>query len=712
MPGTHRGWRRPLAIVLCLTAAVPCAARSEERETKAEAASAIFGKVVDGRGAPIGGVRIQVYRYRPSQSRRWGRWEDDRRTVTSSASGAYRFDGLPAEFFMIVAEKPEFAPARCGERLEADKTLERNIVLKPPASPVIQLRDEMGRPAVGATVRQLTVRGPNGDCRLPHMWLKSLGLAIAASNEAGDLTLPPLPTGDTVKVTIDHPRLAPVEIENIHVASGASVQATMKPGVVVTLRFIPEMPDDRIASAVIDLRHEPFNNASTIVNDELEIDAAGVARLAIEPGDYHFLLLQHEDFYLTPCYSANQFRKEWLRIEPGRNDDLRFEVRRKATARGRVIDATTGKPLADMSIMGELADLEPGGKADLRRDKWNFAGWGETNAQGEYTISLAPGSARVSFEGGRFIAEHDHLEFTVAPDGSTVIPEIRARPLPKISGVVQNADGTPAARAVVRLRGRGCTGVQPVLTDETGRFELQPDWIPQDPESGERVVTQSLVAFDPYRPLAARTPVRLDRPEPALLTLEAHEPDWPLYQFPDEMGDWQRGIVPPDVAEKDAAVSLRGRPPPEIDADAWLNTQDQPLRLADLRGKFVLLDFWFTGCGPCHHDFASVKLVHELYKDRGVIVIGIHNNSSRPEAVRQHVAEIKLPFPVAVDRQAGTTVSRFERHGIPDGYPNYVLIGPDGNVLLDDRTIPHPALRNYKLEIIRQHVLAAGARAN
>jgi hypothetical protein len=44
-------------------------------------------------------------------------------------------------------------------------------------------------------------------------------------------------------------------------------------------------------------------------------------------------------------------------------------------------------------------------------------------------------------------------------------------------------------------------------------------------------------------------------------------------------------------------------------------------------------------------------------------------------------------------------------HGIPDGYPNYVLISPEGKVLPDDRTIQHPSLRIYKLEIIRKLLL-------
>ena len=205
----------------------------------------------------------------------------------------------------------------------------------------------------------------------------------------------------------------------------------------------------------------------------------------------------------------------------------------------------------------------------------------------------------------------------------------------------------------------------------------------------------------------ARATARIVKSESVLLKLESHEPDWPVSAFSHFLSDWERGIVEPDRAAKLAAISLRGRPAPEIDATRWLNTDGQPLRLADLKGKLVLLDFWHTHCGPCHVDFPSVKLVHELYKDHGVVVIGVHSNATTPDEAQAHVEKIKLPFPVAIDFPDGRTVARFEPHGIPDGFPCYVLISREGKVLHDGRTIPLPSLRGYMLEIIRKHLLEA-----
>jgi thiol-disulfide isomerase/thioredoxin len=605
---------------------------------------------------------------------------------------------------MVSVENAAFARALRTVSIEDNQPEPVDIVMKPPVMLVIYVEDQFGKPVVGAQIREFTQRGVNGKLRLLQLWLGSLGITITSSDDAGRLQLPQLPSGDVVKVIIDHPRLAPIRTDEITVAPGATAKATMRPGVAVTLRVPVDGPTARITGAMVDLRHLD-DSPSTYWYYEAKFDSTGTARLTVEPGDYSWLLLQHEDYFLTPAYSANYARKTWLRIEPGRNQNLHFDVRRKVSARGRVVDAETGKPLRDMSVMGELARGTLQGWDDPP-DEWSFAGWGESDEQGEYKIELAAGSARVSFHGSERLPEHDHYEISVAADGSTVIPDIRVRPLPKIMGIVQNPDGSPAVRAVVRLRGKYMTGLPPVLTNYAGRFELQPDSIPLEEETGKRKYVQSVAAFDPYRPLAARTEVRLGNPENVVLKLALHDPDWLLSAFSAELTEWQRGIASPDKAAEYASISLRDRPAPELDAALWLNTEGQTLRLADLRGKFVLLDFWFIGCGPCHYDFPSVKLVHELYKDQGVVVIGVHNSSSSPEAVRAHVAKIGLPFPVAVDHADGRTVARFEPHGIPNGYPDYVLISPEGKVLFDDRTIPHPSLRSYKLEIIRQLLLA------
>lgn len=699
-----RGRRPSLGLLFALFGSLAFVDRPGYAADRPSERAAISGKVMDGSARPVAGARIALFRTDLVGSH-WGGYRAVGKGVESDAAGKYRIDGLEDGYYMISVESEGFARALHSANIESHKSQLVDISLRSPVSVVIHVADRDGKPVAGARLRELTTRGVNGQNRMRQLWLKTLGIPRPTSDEKGELRLPPLPAGEMVKATIEHPRLAPVEAQEIAVAPGASTRVTMQPGVALTLHATTDPASSRITSAITDIRHEPWDGASTVIDYEVEFDAKGVGRLAVAPGDYSWFLLWHPDYYITPVYSANHFKKTWLRIEPGRNQHLHLDVRRKVKAHGQVVAAETEKPIAGMSIMGELANGTLKGWDDRPPEPWSFAGWGETNAQGQYTIDLAPGKARLTFHGEKYISEQEEYEVSVAPDGSTVLPDIRVRPLPKVEGVVQNPDGTPAARAVVRLRGVSMRGLQPVLTDAAGRFVIQPEYMPTDPATGRRAPAQQIAAFDPYRPLAARAEVGLDHPSKVVLKLESHEPGWLLSDAFGDLTEWERGIVAPENAAKEKAITLRGLTPPELDVAAWINTDGRSLKLADLRGKYVLLDFWFVGCGPCHGDFPSVKLVHELYKDKGVVVIGVHNNSSPPEVVKEHVAKIGLPFPVAVDHPDGRTVSRFEKHGIPDGYPDYVLISPEGKVLLDDRTIASPALVAFKLELIRRFLL-------
>jgi thiol-disulfide isomerase/thioredoxin len=677
-----------------------------QESAKSDSRGIIAGKIVDRTGAPVTAARVTLYRWE-SPTRRWGKWKIAQKAAQVDQAGNFRFAPLARDYFMLSIEGEGFARAFRDLRIDDDQPRDVKIVLEPPVNATIQIVNEAGKPVVGARVREFRLRGVNGECRFPQLAINSLGINIVPSDANGRLQLPALPEGYVLQsIMIEHPAFAPAKVPELIVVPGAAARVMLRPGVVVTLRVPIGRPDSRIAGAVVDLRHEPFENPSTIVQYEAEFDRNGIARLTLEPGKYSWLLLQHQNFFLTPAYSANPGRKQFLQIERGRNNELHFDVRRKVTVRGRIVDAQTGKPLREKAVLGELANGPIKGWDDAPPDEWSFAGWGESDERGEYRIELAAGRARILFQDSGYLPEQDFYELLVTPDGSTAVPDIRVRSLPRIVGTVQGPDGKPVAKAVARLRGQ-YGNMSPVLTDDSGRFELAVKYIVLDEATKKRNFAGKLVAFDPYRPLAASAEIRLNRPEPVVLKLERHGPEWPLSAFQADMSDWERGIVDAKSSAQTAAISLRGKSPPPLDGVAWLNTGGKALNWSDLRGKYVLLDFWFKGCGPCHGDFPSVKYVHELYKDKGVVVIGVHNNSETADAVRAHVAKIGLPIPVVVDHPDGRMISRFEPHGIPTGYPDYVLISPEGKVLLDDRTIPHPTLRGYKLEIVRKLLLEA-----
>lgn len=161
------------------------------------------------------------------------------------------------------------------------------------------------------------------------------------------------------------------------------------------------------------------------------------------------------------------------------------------------------------------------------------------------------------------------------------------------------------------------------------------------------------------------------------LTLQPATPERLLSDFQHEMTELERGLVSVQTMAQVVQKSLVGRVPPELDGALWLNSDGNSLKLKDLRGKYVFLDFWTTWCGPCPYDMPSVRMLSEFYHDQGLAVIGVHDNSVTHEQIREHVEERKLPFPTVVDHADGRILRSYRNYGVT-GYSGYLLIGPDG----------------------------------
>jgi thiol-disulfide isomerase/thioredoxin len=95
-----------------------------------------------------------------------------------------------------------------------------------------------------------------------------------------------------------------------------------------------------------------------------------------------------------------------------------------------------------------------------------------------------------------------------------------------------------------------------------------------------------------------------------------------------------------------------GQKAPELkDGDAWINSA--PLKLEQLRGKVVLIDFWAFDCPFCAEAMPHIKAMHDKYAKDGLVVIGVHvpriDYEKEIPKIKEAVAKKEIKFPVVVD---------------------------------------------------------------
>src|SRR5438093_7978438 len=78
-------------------------------------------------------------------------------------------------------------------------------------------------------------------------------------------------------------------------------------------------------------------------------------------------------------------------------------------------------------------------------------------------------------------------------------------------------------------------------------------------------------------------------------------------------------FVGPLAADETVTV---GKPAPEIPAGD-VNINGKAMKLSELKGKVVLIDFWAVWCGPCVASIPTLREWQDEYKDRGFVVLGV-----------------------------------------------------------------------------------------
>ena len=107
----------------------------------------------------------------------------------------------------------------------------------------------------------------------------------------------------------------------------------------------------------------------------------------------------------------------------------------------------------------------------------------------------------------------------------------------------------------------------------------------------------------------------------------------------------------------------------------WINSD--PLTLAGLKGKVVLLDFWTYTCVNCIRTLPFLREWHRKYGDLGLVIVGVHTPEFefelRHENVQAAAVEHGLTYPIAQDNVYAT----WSAFGVMV-WPTKLMIGPDG----------------------------------
>jgi|YNPBryantNP2012_1023418.scaffolds.fasta_scaffold00558_6 cytochrome c biogenesis protein CcmG/thiol:disulfide interchange protein DsbE len=127
------------------------------------------------------------------------------------------------------------------------------------------------------------------------------------------------------------------------------------------------------------------------------------------------------------------------------------------------------------------------------------------------------------------------------------------------------------------------------------------------------------------------------------------------------------------VAAQARPAAEASRPAPDFTLAALDGSQ---VRLRDLRGKVVLLNFWATWCPPCKAEMPDLDALYRQYgAARNFVVIGV-NVEEKPELVAAFARQNGIAFPLALDTDGAVTTNLYHVRA----FPTSLIIDRAGNI--------------------------------
>lgn len=108
---------------------------------------------------------------------------------------------------------------------------------------------------------------------------------------------------------------------------------------------------------------------------------------------------------------------------------------------------------------------------------------------------------------------------------------------------------------------------------------------------------------------------------------------------------------------------LVGRPAPDF---ALPRFDGGAVRLADLRGQVLVVNFWASWCVPCREEAGELEAVWRRYRDAGVVLVGI-NIQDRDVPARAFLRQTRPSYPNVIDATGQTSIA-YGIYGVPETF--------------------------------------------
>jgi thiol-disulfide isomerase/thioredoxin len=173
------------------------------------------------------------------------------------------------------------------------------------------------------------------------------------------------------------------------------------------------------------------------------------------------------------------------------------------------------------------------------------------------------------------------------------------------------------------------------------------------------------------------------------------------------------GSTEPGLPVPDPSAFLIGSPIPGLDIgnlapelegagpDGTVHLTDlegAPIRLADLRGKAVWVNFWASWCPPCQFETPTVRAMDEKYRDRGLVIVAVQVQQT-VDAGRTYAARYGLEYTIGAD-VTGAVFHTYHVFALPTQF----FIDPNGVL----RQIVNGPLSETRASQLIESILPAG----